>query len=339
MNVDQHQTPITYIKAAPDQGGNVADKKLMRDLTPPPVGLANSTHTKKKSSKTLLMVLGLLVFVIGGLSVFLISQKQDTTPVAPNAPASQPAAYIQPIQTCTLEFEVPAVATSTPTLTPTLTPTPNPTTTLTPVPTVTVTPTPGLLACGVGGCLTTDDCEANLVCISTAQVDDNGKIVKYCSNQAYLDECVADPNESNCCSATPTLTPTPTGTRTPTPTVTPDATVTPIVIYATATPAPTYVYNYTTATDNETTTVITTAHCNESCNENADCQNISHICYEGVCRLDVNPTDSSCTLANGETNLVRPVSIPTQTGPADWMNYIKAGLGTLGVGALLLLLL
>jgi hypothetical protein len=44
-------------------------------------------------------------------------------------------------------------------------------------------------------------------------------------------------------------------------------------------------------------------------------------------------------LPNGETTIVRPVHVPTQSGPADWINYVKAGLGALGVGALLLLLL
>jgi hypothetical protein len=87
------------------------------------------------------------------------------------------------------------------------------------------------------------------------------------------------------------------------------------------------------------TTVITTVGCNDVCDANADCANISHVCYEGRCRLDVNPTDAQCRLPSGETTIVRPVHVPTESGPADWLNYVKAGLGVLGVGALLLLLL
>jgi hypothetical protein len=33
------------------------------------------------------------------------------------------------------------------------------------------------------------------------------------------------------------------------------------------------------------------------------------------------------------------VVVPTESGPADWLNYLKAGLGVLGIGGLLLLLL
>jgi hypothetical protein len=343
MNVDQNQTPVTYFKAPHNQEekGAVGQSRQGLATSTERVTLATSnTRSKKKNFKTLGIVLGLLIFAIGLVSVLLISQKQDTTPVAPNAPTSQPAAYVEKVKTCTLEFEVTAVATATPTPTPTPTRTPTPPLTGTPTPPLTATPTPNLLVCGAAGCSTTDDCQANLVCISTAAIDAAGKIIKYCSDQAYLDECVANPNQTNCCSATLTITPTPTSVSIPTPTITPYPSVTPIVIVATPTPTTAYVYNYpTTNSGSGTSTVVTTVNCNDSCNENADCRNISHICYEGVCRLDVNPTDEQCRLANGETSLVRPVSVPTQTGPADWMNYIKAGLGTLGIGALLLLLL
>jgi hypothetical protein len=153
-------------------------------------------------------------------------------------------------------------------------------------------------------------------------------LVKYCANEEYEDACIDDPSAANCCAAQETPTPTVTTTTTPTVTTTNTPTVT------------TTVTTTTTATPTSTiTTVITTVGCNESCNENADCANISHICYEGQCRLDVNPTDSQCLLANGEDTIERPVEVPTESGPAEWINYLKAGLGTLGVGALLLLLL
>lgn len=282
MNIDQNQAPVTYLKSKNGQG---------------------SSGIKKTSSfKAILMALGLLIFIGGAISVFLISQNQNTTPVAPTAPQSQPAAYIEKTQTCTLEFEV------------------------------TEPDQPEKISCGRGGCTNSDDCASGYICISTSETDSDGDIVKYCANEDYLDECVADPSISSCCEApttiTPTTTVTPTSTVTPTNTVTPTTTVT-----VTTTPT------ITVTPTGSVTTVITTVGCNENCNANADCSNISHICYDGQCRLDVNPTDAQCKLPSGETTIVRPVAVPTESGPANWANYVKAGLGALGLGALLLLLL
>lgn len=323
MNVDQNQTPVKYMKSSSQD---------------------SSFHVSKKTNmKAVAALLGFLIFIGGAVSVFLISQKQDTTPIAPNVPQSKPAAYIEKVQTCTLEFDVTApdklacgvvgcsadndcgtglicvtasdtkkycakesyktACAASPSTASCCTP-----------------PETELIACGESGCKTTDDCEDGLVCISTSKTDTAGNIVKYCADDKYLDACVATPNAKNCCEAPVTATVTTTVTATTTATVTATQTVT-----ATTTPG--------------VTTVITTVGCNDTCNANADCSNISHICYQGSCRLDVNPTDSQCKLPSGETTIVRPVKVPTQSGPADWMNYVKAGLGTLGVGALLLLLL
>ena len=133
---------------------------------------------------------------------------------------------------------------------------------------------------------------------------------------------------------TPTVTPTTvpptiTGTLTPTPTNTPEPTAEPTKDPTSVPSTPTPVI----------TQVITTVDCNEGCNENADCTNISHICYEGFCRLDVNPTDVNCRLADGGNVIERAVTVPTESGFADWFNFIKVGFGILGLGALLLLLL
>jgi len=284
MNIDNNQTPTTYFKSKKGQ----------------------SPVVKKNNFKIVAAILGILIFVGGAISVFLISQKQNTAPVAPTAPQSQPAAYIEKTQTCTLEFEV------------------------------TEPDAPEKLACGDKNCVNSDDCESGYVCISTSETDTDGNIVKYCANEDYLDECVNDPSKASCCEAPVTVTPTTTVTPTDTPTVTPTNTVTPTT---TPTVTPTTTITPTVTPTSSVTTVITTVGCNESCNANADCSNISHICYSGQCRLDVNPTDAQCKLPNGETTLVRPVEVPTQSGPANWMNYVKAGLGTLGIGALLLLLL
>lgn len=127
----------------------------------------------------------------------------------------------------------------------------------------------------------------------------------------------------------PTPTPTATSTPTPTPTDTPEPTADPTKEPTSVPSTPTPII----------TQVITTVSCNEGCNENADCTNISHICYEGFCRLDVNPTDVNCRLADGGNVIERAVTVPTESGFADWFNFIKVGFGILGLGALLLLLL
>lgn len=385
MNVDQNQAPAKYLKSKQDGG---------------------SSYGKKNNLKIIAMILGLLIFIGGGISVFLISQKQDTAPIAPNVPQSKPAAYIEKTQTCTLEFDVTEpdkiacgatgcvadadcatgnvcvgpedgakycakeayetaclAATDANRVTACCTPpeteklacgdkdckttsdcsegfvcistskedangdaikycakedyldacVANPS-----LDSCCKAPEVTTLSCGESGCATTSDCKSGFVCISTSKTDAAGKIVKYCADEDYLDACVASPSTNSCCSpaATITTTVTATATATLTTTVNPTNTVTPSV-----------------------TNVITTVGCNDSCKANADCSNISHICYQGSCRLDVNPTDAQCKLPSGETTIVRPIKVPTQSGPADWMNYVKAGLGTLGVGALLLLLL
>lgn len=111
---------------------------------------------------------------------------------------------------------------------------------------------------------------------------------------------------------TPTPTPTPTGTGTPIPTGTP--TPTPVV-----TPAP---------------------GCDDLCTVNADCSNIDHICTTTAdgsnrCRLADYPDSDTCTVPAQPT---LPPQLP-ETGPADWLNWLKAGLVTLGIGTALFLLL
>jgi len=53
----------------------------------------------------------------------------------------------------------------------------------------------------------------------------------------------------------------------------------------------------------------------------------------------VNPTDVNCRLADGGNVIERAVTVPTESGFANWFNFIKVGFGILGLGALLLLLL
>ncbi len=99
--------------------------------------------------------------------------------------------------------------------------------------------------------------------------------------------------------------------------------------------------------------------CNVTCSTTADCSNSNHICYDTalvgqtagkVCRLANYVNSSSCTTPTGTSVAVTPPTttkggqpaLPAelpQTGPEDWMNWLKGGLITLGVGAALLLLL
>ncbi len=101
------------------------------------------------------------------------------------------------------------------------------------------------------------------------------------------------------------------------------------------------------------TLVKTTVSCNESCTTTDNCRNPSHICSEGRCRLESNPTDTNCRLPSGGTQIAldptqasrvyTPDAEPSGTtpvsGPADWLLYLKVGAGFLGLGTLALLFL
>jgi hypothetical protein len=288
---------------------------------------AGDSKTKKSKNplKTVLLFFTLLLFIVGSASVILISRKQELEPgpVAPNVPQSQPEAYIPVEESCVTTFSVPLN-----------------------------------LSCAESGCADDNDCQEDYVCIQGAPNEGVAIAVGICGLASQTDECRNQRDYDSCCveptisitpSPTPsveptttptpslTLTPTPEPTGTPSPTQTPEPTPTDKPV---ATPTPTTV---TTPPKEEPTPVltqvITTVGCNESCSENTDCDNVSHICYEGLCRLDVNPTDVNCRLPDGNNVIERPAVVPTESGFADWFNYLKAGLGVLGFGALLLLLL
>ena len=87
-----------------------------------------------------------------------------------------------------------------------------------------------------------------------------------------------------------------------------------------------------------------TVGCNDACVTNADCSDSNHICAttsdgSQKCRLESNPDSDSCTLPAGSTaQPTLPPELP-ETGPADWLNWLKAGLVTLGLGTALFFLL
>lgn len=92
--------------------------------------------------------------------------------------------------------------------------------------------------------------------------------------------------------------------------------------------------------ENSTPTPTPAPGCNELCVQNADCSNTAHICVTTAdgsnrCRLDKYVDSTTCTVPAQPT---LPPQLP-ETGPADWMNWLKAGLATLGIGTALFLLL
>ena len=206
------------------------------------------------------------------------------------------------------ELDISQCGDNPPTVPPTNPPTVPPTVPPTNPPTVPPTDTPRI-SCGGTGCMTDSQCASGFVCINIGNTG-------ICGLDNLADSCRTHQTYEACCAG---ITNTPVATNTPIPTNTP----------TTIQPSPTPII----------TQVITTVGCNESCNENADCTNISHICYESLCRLDVNPTDVNCRLPDGGNVIERAVTVPTETGFAEWFNFLKVGLGILGLGALLMLLL
>jgi hypothetical protein len=400
MPNENNQPQAVYTKNLPKgSGSGFAPASQAAGSTGVPQAPGNAPKKKQSKifgvdSKAVMAVLGLGLFFVVAMAGVLISQKQrlDEDATAPTAPKSQPAANIEKPVTCSLTFTVSEPEVSpTPTDAPDLSPTP------TDAPELSPTPTPAPSECGYQGCEEDDDCDTDLVCLTT----DDGN--NYCAMPEYEDACVAyateDDAETYCCLAptvTPSVTPSPTPTPAPnecgyegcnddsdcegdlvcitayddnnyctmpeyaqscienatsddampycctaptaTPTPKPGATATPTLPPGvTATTAPEATPTTTT------TTVITTVSCNDTCTVNADCTNISHICYNGRCRLDSNPENESCQTPSGGTTVVvaqptLPAELPV-SGFEDLANYFKIGLGALGAGLLLLLFL
>ncbi len=182
------------------------------------------------------------------------------------------------------------------------------------------TATPEPKDCGYTPCSGNSDCNGNLICVTA----NNGH--NYCSEVAYADRCEQSPSYESCCTA---------------PTSTPEPEPSPTVIIVVTNPP--YATPLPTQPDQPQKYIVDTkSACNESCSSNADCKNMSHICYNGRCRLDVNPEDENCQLPSGETTVERVAQQPTelpQSGPKDWLKYLKAGIGAVGAGLLLILFL
>ncbi len=212
------------------------------------------------------------------------------------------------------------------------TPTPRP-----PTNTPTATPTPNP--------------ECNQTCENDAYCQVSGNQDLICYQVAEGDKrcrLKQNPNDAKCAypTPTPTATPRPTNTPVPVPTNTP-VPVTPGQPTNTPVPVPT-----NTPVPLPTTSPVPTATpapgCNDLCETNADCSTVNpnYICYQiddGTrrCRLDSYPASTNCT-APTPTAIVAQPTLPPElpnTGATDWINWIKVGLATFGVGAALLLLL
>ncbi|HEX9817419.1 MAG TPA: hypothetical protein VGA89_00795 [Patescibacteria group bacterium] len=181
-----------------------------------------------------------------------------------------------------------------------------------PGPTPTPTPTPEPNECGYTPCETNDECEGSLVCITA---DDNEG---YCAVAAYEEACAENPSVDTCC-----LEPTPT----PTPT--------PEIIACGETDCQN---NF----DCEASLICITAdngnnYCGEPEFKVACADNPSQVncCEEPETSITPTPTPTPAT-TSGQPDF--PEELPV-AGPQDWLRYLQVGLATLGMGALLLLLL
>ncbi|MEA2056985.1 MAG: hypothetical protein U9O78_04775 [Patescibacteria group bacterium] len=358
------QIPQAESKKKPNEKLQKPQLKFQNNLSG---GNKGKSSGKNKKQQIALALVGLLVFVGGTATSILITQKQqqESGPIAPSAPQSKPSADIggsgcsltfnvtpentptptstitstptptstvTPTPTGTLTPTPTGTLTPTPTVTPSATPTATPTPTNTPTPTVTPsatptatpTPTPKPMECASTPCDDNNDCNGDLVCVTA----DDG--ANYCSIVAYVEACQDNPSYEACCTA-PTSTPVPPTDRPVPPTNAPAPTNPPY-----SSPVPTQ------PGQPQTYIVETQPECNDVCSVNSDCANMSHICYNGRCRLDVNPEDENCQLPSGGTQVERVATQPQelqQAGPKDWLQYLKAGIGALGAGLLLLLFL
>lgn len=94
---------------------------------------------------------------------------------------------------------------------------------------------------------------------------------------------------------------------------------------------------------------VTTVGCNDICVTNSDCQDTDHICVTTAdgsnrCRLTAYTSSESCVIesSGGTTTATTQPSLPAElpeSGPEDWLNWLKAGLVTMGIGTALFLLL
>jgi|APSaa5957512535_1039671.scaffolds.fasta_scaffold01695_8 hypothetical protein len=314
----------------------------------------NNTNSIKKSkkifgldAKSVVAVVSISLFFVFSMAGVLISLQQRMNPdqvAVPTAPKSQPAAA-EVIETpdsgsCSLAFSIiepspsPSVSPSvSPSPSPSVSPTPSPTPSVSPSPSPTPSPTPSVSPspspttydCN-SDCENNEQCEsanADYICSST--YDDKCRLDSYpeseicepqedeyaCNSECENNEqCETASSDYICYQNNCRLDSNPSAENCQPPSYEP-----PVI------------------------------GCNDACVTNADCDNTEHICYNDACRLAVNPTSSTCSIAQTTTTYqptkgqpALPVELP-QSGSNAILDWFKAGIGVMGIGAVLLLLL
>ena len=326
----QNNNPKPQNKPLPISPKQTTDK--------PKNNLINPVKKTKKifglDAKSVVAVVSIALFFVFSMAGVLISLQQRMNPeevASPTAPKSKPAAaeiVNPPTNTsCSLSFNILEPSPSpTPTPTPSVSPSPSPSPTPTPTPSVSPSPTPSPTTYDCNS-----DCETNEQCES-ANAD-------YICSTTYNNKCRLDSNpESETCDAKPeeyacnsTCT-----TNEQCQTASND-----YICYQNNCRLDSNPSAENCQPSNYTPPVI---GCNDACVNNADCDNPEHICYNNACRLATNPTSSTCSIAQtpiyqptkGQPTL--PEKLP-QSGSNAILDWFKAGLGVMGIGAVLLLLL
>lgn len=297
-----------------------------------PVGPKKIFGMDMRTIGTVVGLTGFFLVAMLGVTAAL-QQYFNRESVAPTAPSSRPAAFVETPASCTIRFSaIGPTATPSPSPSPTppgQTPTPSPSPTP-PGQTPSPSPTPSTYVCG-GPCTTDAQCQtvnSNYVCANeygnTCRLDSNrgsSSCQPPAGQYACNSECTTDAqcqtvNSAYMCS----------GNRCRLNSNPSAANCQPTVI---VTPVP-------------------VVGCNQPCSTNADCSNSAHICYTTAdgsnrCRLDNYPNSDTCTTPNTiYTPVAQQPQLPEElpkTGPKEWSMWLGAGLATLGIGALLLLLI
>lgn len=151
-----------------------------------------------------------------------------------------------------------------------------------------------------------------------------------CSGSIKLAAITTSPSPSPSVSPSPSPSPSPSVSPSPSPSVSPSPSPS---VSPSVTPSP---------SSSPTPTPTPAPGCNETCATNADCSNEQHICVDTSsgkrCRLESYINSETCTEPTASTQPELPQTLP-ETGPEDWLKWLRAGLVTLGIGTFLFLLL
>lgn len=338
-------------KVAPDQkdqfmpANKITNKPTKPAATSTPPIRKSESKPKKifgLEKRSVVAVASIALFFMLSMAGVLVALRQQMAPekvAAPTAPKSKPAAAViiePPAQTsCTLSFNIPEASPSpspsvSPSPSPSVSPSPSPSVSPSPSPSVSPSPSPSVSPSPSPSptpptYVCNSDCTANAQCES-ANAD-------YICSTTYGDKCRLDSNPSSAKCETKTNE------------YACDSSCETNAQCQTA--SSNYIcYNNNCRLDSNpsasncqpgTTTVI---GCNDSCVDNSDCSSSDQICYNNACRLATNPTSSTCSITTatkgGQPSL--PVELP-ESGSNIIFDWLKAGLGVIGIGAVLLLLL